>query len=84
MLLLTWVMLGCLLMVINLRGGKFQKISEDKYPAFSQKLIEEGIEPISYDAYFKGTLVLMTILYVLLWPAIILRMFYKAFIGEKK
>lgn len=84
MLLLTWVMLGCLLMVINLSGGKFQKISEDKYPTFSQELIEEGIEPISYDAYFKGMLVLITVLYVLLWPAIILLMFYKAFIGEKK
>lgn len=84
MLLLTWVMLGCLLMVINLRGGKFQKISEEKYPAFSQTLIEGGIEPISYDTYFKGTLVLMTILYVVFWPAIILRMFYKAFIGDKK
>ena len=84
MLLLTWVILGCLLMVINLRGGKFQKISEDKYPAFSQKLIEEGIEPISYDTYWKGVLVLMTALYVLFWPAIILLVFYKAIIGEKK
>lgn len=84
MLLLTWVMLGCLLMVINLRGGKFQKISEEKYPVFSQTLIEEGIEPISYDAYFKGILVLITVLYVLLWPAIILLVFYKAIIGEKK
>lgn len=83
MLLFTWVMLGCLLMVINLRVGKFQKISEE-YPTFSQKLIEEGIEPISYDAYFKGILVLLTVLYVLLWPAIILLVFYKAIIGEKK
>ena len=81
MLILTWVMLGCLLMVINLRGGKFQKISEDKYPAFSEKLFEGGIEPISYNSYVKVTLVLTTAWYVLLWPAIILRMFYKAFIG---
>lgn len=84
MTFITWIMLGCILMVINLKDGKFEKVSKEKYPEFEKKLLDEGIQPPSYETFYKVSLGIVITIYALFWPAIIANMLVKLASGEKK
>lgn len=84
MTFLTWVMLGCLLMVITLRDGKFEKVAKEKYPDLEKKMLDEGLEPLSYETYYKCMLVIMIFVFGLFWPFILAKMLVKLASGEKK
>ena len=66
MTFLTYIILGCLLMIVNLRGCKFEKVTKEKYPELEKKMIEEGMQPIQYSTMYKMVLALVIASYALL------------------